>query len=106
MGSLEAYFMALLFAIAGSSVWTLRAEPILLSLVLVWLTWRLADALAETARLSPYAKQCFARLLPRSAPLSPPLYDLVVELRQRTAAVPWLRENLKANPSSAPPVRT
>ena len=30
MGSLEAYVMAVIFAVAGSSVWTLRAEPILL----------------------------------------------------------------------------
>ena len=40
MGSLEAYLVALLFAIAGPSVWALRAEPILLSLVVVWLTWK------------------------------------------------------------------
>src|SRR5712692_2754267 len=45
MGVLEAYFVALLFATAGSSVWVLRAEPILLSLIIVWLTWRLAAAL-------------------------------------------------------------
>src|SRR5712692_6108621 len=50
MCSLESYLMALIFAIAGPSVWALRAEPILLSLVLVWLTWKLAAALADTAR--------------------------------------------------------
>ena len=38
MGSLEAYFIAILFALFGSSVWVLRAEPILLSLGVVWLT--------------------------------------------------------------------
>src|SRR2546430_17551975 len=48
MGSLEAYVMAMIFAVAGSSVWTLRAEPILLSLVVVWLTWKLAGLLADT----------------------------------------------------------
>src|SRR5207248_5606405 len=47
MGSLEAYLMVILFVIAGPSVWTLRAEPILLSLVVVGLTWRLAGALAD-----------------------------------------------------------
>ena len=44
MGSLEAYLMARIFAIVGPSVWALRAEPILLSLVVVWLTWKLAAA--------------------------------------------------------------
>ncbi len=33
MGSLEAYITAGIFAIVGPSVWALRAEPILLSLV-------------------------------------------------------------------------
>jgi len=56
MGSLEAYIMAGIFAIAGPSVWALRAEPILLSLVVVWLTWKLASVLADTARLPLYAK--------------------------------------------------
>src|SRR5437870_7275744 len=32
MGSLEAYVMAVLFALGGASVWMLRAEPTLLSL--------------------------------------------------------------------------
>src|SRR5215470_6630021 len=59
LGSLETYLIAILFAIAGPSVWTLRAEPILLSLVLVWLTWRLAAALADLASLSSYAKHTF-----------------------------------------------
>ncbi len=63
MGSLEAYLIAFLFAIAGASVWTLRAEPILLSLFVVWLTWRLASALAETAQLTPYTRRTFMTLL-------------------------------------------
>jgi hypothetical protein len=33
MGSLEAYLVALFVAIGGPSAWTLRAEPLLLSLV-------------------------------------------------------------------------
>src|SRR2546430_17128419 len=45
MGSLEAYLIAPIFAILGSSTWTLRIEPILLSLILVWLTWRFAHVL-------------------------------------------------------------
>src|SRR5690348_5329000 len=53
MGSLEAYLMALLFAIAGSSVWALRAEPVLLSLGVVWLTWKFAGILADAAQLPP-----------------------------------------------------
>src|SRR5262249_27238431 len=59
MGSLEAYLVAVLFAVAGSSVWTLRAEPALLSLALVWLTWKMAGILADAAKLPPYAKQRF-----------------------------------------------
>src|SRR5947209_8252111 len=42
MGSMEAYLSAILFAITKPSVWTLRAEPTLLSLLVVYLTWRLA----------------------------------------------------------------
>src|SRR5258708_14291011 len=38
-GSLEAYLVAFVFAIAGSSVWALRAEPPLLALVIVCLSW-------------------------------------------------------------------
>jgi hypothetical protein len=80
MGSLEAYIMAAIFAIAGPSVWTLRAEPILLSLVVVWLTWKLASALADTARLPLHAKQWFMTIATLLAAI-PPLYDTVLELR-------------------------
>ena len=80
MGSLEAYLMALIFAVAGSSVWTLRAEPILLSLVVVWLTWRLAAALADTARLPLDAKQWFMNIAALLAAI-PPLYDTVLQMR-------------------------
>ena len=80
MGSLEAYLMALLFAIAGSSVWTLRAEPVLLSLLLVWLTWKLAAILADAAKLPPYAKRRFMIIATLLAAL-PPLYDAIIELR-------------------------
>lgn len=80
MGSLEAYLMAIIFAIAGSSVWTLRAEPILLSLVVVWLTWRLAGALADSARLPLHAKQWFMNIAALLAAI-PPLYDTVLQMR-------------------------
>jgi hypothetical protein len=80
MGSLEAYLMAGIFAIVGPSVWALRAEPILLSLVVVCLTWKLAGALADTARLPLHAKQWFMTIAAFLAAI-PPLYDTVLELR-------------------------
>jgi len=80
LGSLEAYFIALLFAVVGPSVWALRAEPILLSLILVWLTWRLASALADAAQLPLYARRYFVIIATLLAAV-PPLYDGVSELR-------------------------
>jgi hypothetical protein len=80
LGSLEAYLIALMFAIAGPSVWSLRAEPILLSLVLVWLTWKLAAALADAAQLPAYGKRTFMTIAALLAAI-PPLYDGVIELR-------------------------
>lgn len=80
MGSLEAYLVALLFAITGPSVWTLRTEPMLLSLVVVCLTWKLAGALARTAQLPAYAQQIFMTIAACLAAI-PPLYDTVVEMR-------------------------
>jgi len=80
MGSLEAYLVAVLIAIGGPSVWTLRGEPLLLSLVVVWLTWRLAGALADAARLALYAKRTFMFIAALLAAL-PPLYDGILELR-------------------------
>jgi hypothetical protein len=80
MGSLEAYIMAGIFAITGPSVWALRAEPILLSLVVVWLTWKLASELADTAQLLLHAKQWFMTIAALLAAI-PPLYDTVLELR-------------------------
>jgi hypothetical protein len=79
MGSLEAYLMALIFAIVGPSVWALRAEPILLSLGVVWLTWQLAAELAQNARLSPQATRWFMSISALLAAI-PPLYDTVLEL--------------------------
>src|ERR1700692_194571 len=80
MGSLEAYLMAVLFAIAGPSVWMLRAEPILLSLLVVWLTWKLAAILADAAKLPHYAKPRFMIIATLLAAL-PPLYDAIIQMR-------------------------
>jgi hypothetical protein len=79
-GSLEAYLLALVFAVAGSSVWTLRVEPALVSLVIVWLTWKLAGLLAEKAQLSTYGRRYFMLVTTLFAAVCP-LYDLVLESR-------------------------
>jgi hypothetical protein len=77
MGSLEAYFAAALFRLFGPSAWALRAVPILLSPLLVYLTWRLARALLpKGARITPF----LAGLAALFAAL-PPLYDATIELR-------------------------
>lgn len=80
MGSLEAYILALMFAIAGPSVFTLRLATSLVSLGLVVLTWVFASALADEAGLSVRAKRCFMYVATLFAAL-PPLYDTVLELR-------------------------
>ncbi len=80
MGSLEAYILALMFAIAGPSVFTLRLATSLVSLGLVVLTWVFAATLADEAKLSPRAKRCFMYIATLCAAL-PPLYDAVLELR-------------------------
>ncbi len=79
-GSLEAYLASILFAIFGPSAWALRAEATLASLVLVWLTWRLASELADAAQLPAYAKSYFTLIAGLIAAV-PPLYDVIVELR-------------------------
>ncbi len=79
MGSLEAYFAALLFAFFGSSVWALRLVGTLLSVFIVWLTWRLAGALAESAKLPQIGQLLFKTVAALCAAI-PPLYDGVLEL--------------------------
>lgn len=77
MGSLETYLAAALFRLFGPSPWALRAVPILLSLLLVYLTWRLAFALLPRgSRATPL----LAGLAAFFAAV-PPLYDAVTELR-------------------------
>ncbi|HEX6557787.1 MAG TPA: hypothetical protein VF026_33795 [Ktedonobacteraceae bacterium] len=80
MGSLEAYLIAILFALFGSSVWTLRSEPVLLSLAVVWLTWRLARTLTETTSLSRSTRRIFMTVAALCAAI-PPLYDGIIEGR-------------------------
>lgn len=77
MGSLETYLIAALFSLFGPSAWAMRAVPILLSLLLVYLTWRLAYALLpRDSRATPL----LAGLAALFAAV-PPLYDAVTELR-------------------------
>lgn len=77
MGSLETYLIAALFRLFDPSPWAMRAVPIMLSLLLVYLTWRLAHALLpRDSRATPL----LAGLAALFAAV-PPLYDAVTELR-------------------------
>lgn len=80
MGSLEAYFLAITFAIVGPSVAALRATAMIVSLALVYLTWKFAGALADAAQLSPLARRIF-RTIATLVAAFPPLYDAVLEMR-------------------------
>ncbi|MFI5272108.1 MAG: hypothetical protein ACHQ4H_03635 [Ktedonobacterales bacterium] len=77
MGSLEAYFAAALFRVFGPSSWALRAVPVVLSLALVYLTWRLARALLPAGAPATPLLAGLAALVAAA----PPLYDAVAELR-------------------------
>lgn len=76
MGSLEAYIIAFIFVLAGPSVLTLRIAMILISLLLVILTWMFAAALADEAGVPLQGKKRFMFIA-----ALPPLYDAVLELR-------------------------
>ena len=82
MGSLQAYFLAFIFLLTGPSVWAMRAEPMLISLVLIYLTWRFAAALADAAHLPPRTKILFMTIATLVAAL-PPLYDMIEEMRAK-----------------------
>src|SRR5215467_7541703 len=56
MGSLQMYFIAGIFLLTGPSVWVIRIEPLLISLVIVCLAWFFSAALADAAHLSTRAK--------------------------------------------------
>ena len=77
MGSLETYLVAAVFKVFGPSVWALRAVPALLSVLLVYLTWRLA---LEILPRGNRATSLYAGLCALFAAL-PPLYDAIAELR-------------------------
>jgi hypothetical protein len=80
MGSLEAYLAALIFKFTGPTVWAMRLETIPMSLLMVYLTWRFAEVLADTAHLSVRMKMTFMTIAALVA-ASPPLYDMAEEMR-------------------------
>src|SRR5947199_8442701 len=59
MGSLQMYLIAGIFLLTGPSVWAIRIEPLLISLVIVFLTWCVSSALADAAHLSNRVKTLF-----------------------------------------------
>jgi hypothetical protein len=64
----------------GPAAWVLRAEPLCFSLLLVYLTWLLAGALADSMPLSAAVHVRFQTIAALVAAL-PPLYDGVIEMR-------------------------
>src|SRR6266487_5005607 len=80
MGSLQMYLIAGIFLLTGPSVWAIRIEPLLISLVIVYLTWCFSSALADAAHLSTRAKTLFMVIATLVAAF-PPLYDTVEDLR-------------------------
>ena len=80
LGSLDAYVGALIFRFTGPAVWAMRLEMIPMSLLLVYLTWRFAAILAETAHLSARLKTTFMTIAALVAAF-PPLYDMIMEMR-------------------------
>jgi hypothetical protein len=80
MGSLEAYILALFFALAGPSVFMLRVATGSVSLILIVLTWCLSSALAEQAHLAKQPKALFVFVATLTAAL-PPLYGTILEMR-------------------------
>jgi len=80
LGNLDAYVASLIFRFTGPAVWAMRLEMIPLSLLLVYLTWRFAAILAETAHLSARLKTTFMTIAALVAAF-PPLYDMIMELR-------------------------
>ena len=80
MGSLEAYLAALIFLFTGPAVWAMRLVTIPMSLLMVYLAWRFAAVLAETAHLSDRLKTTFMTIAALVAAF-PPLYDMAEEMR-------------------------
>ncbi|BCL84517.1 hypothetical protein ccbrp13_69820 [Ktedonobacteria bacterium brp13] len=80
MGSLEAYILAVFFAIAGPSVTVLRVAIMCISLLMIVLTWFLGSALADQAHLKGSIKRLFV-FIATLVSAFPPLYDTVLEMR-------------------------
>ncbi|GCE27902.1 hypothetical protein KDA_33860 [Dictyobacter alpinus] len=80
LGSLEAYILAIFFAIAGPSVTVARTAMMCISLLMIVLTWFLGSALADQAHLKGSMKRLFVFIATLIAAF-PPLYDTVLELR-------------------------
>ena len=80
LGSLDAYVAALIFRLTGPAVWAMRLEMIPMSLLMVYLTWRFAAVLADTAHLSARLRTTFMTIAALVAAF-PPLYDMVMEMR-------------------------
>jgi hypothetical protein len=80
MGSLEAYLAAFIFLFTGPAVWAMRLETIPMGLLMVYLAWRFAAVLAETAHLSARLKTTFMTIAALVAAF-PPLYDMAEEMR-------------------------
>lgn len=80
MGSLEAYLAAFIFRFTGPEVWAMRLETIPMSLLMVYLTWRFAAVLADSAHLSSQLKMTFMTIAALAAAF-PPLYDMAEEVR-------------------------
>jgi hypothetical protein len=80
LGSLDAYVAALIFRFTGPAVWAMRLETIPMGLLMVYLTWRFAAILADTAHLSARLKTTFMTIAALVAAF-PPLYDMAMEMR-------------------------
>jgi hypothetical protein len=80
LGNIQAYVIAFLFLFTGPSVWAMRIEPILTSLLIVYLTWHFSSVLAKAARLSRSASLLFMFVATLVAAFAP-LYDVVEEMR-------------------------
>ena len=80
LGNIQAYVIAFIFLFTGPSVWAMRIEPILTSLLIVSLTWHFATVLARAASLSRRASLLFVVIATLVAAFAP-LYDVVEEMR-------------------------
>jgi hypothetical protein len=80
MGSLQMYLIAGIILLTGPCVWAVRIEPLIISLVLVYLTWYFSRALADSVHLSNRVKTLFIVIATLVAAFAP-LYDTVEELR-------------------------